>query len=349
LPPRWKILARIVSIIKDGPRSSLVEEFAMSLVRRLALMVLTLAAWPAFAQTWPSSAIRMVVPFAAGGATDALARIIAGKLQEQLGVAVIVDNKAGAGGNLGANVVAKSAPDGYTILFNINGQAISPALYRSLPYDADKDFVRITQLVSTTSLLVVAPSLPVDNLAQLVAYAKAHPGVLNYGSTGVGTSLHLTMEMLKHETGMDILMVPFRGDAPLFAAMFGGEVQVAIAPMITAKTHIDAGALRAIAVTTAKRAPTMPNTPTIAEQGVAGFDVPGWMGLFAPAGTPRLIVERLWLESQRALAAPDVIPVLRNLAMDAVGSSPDEFDKRYFADRETFRRVVKNANIPLQD
>ena len=186
-------------------------------------------------------------------------------------------------------------------------------------------------------------------LPELIAYAKANPGKLNYGSTGIGNSLHLTMEMVKHETGMDIQMVPFRGDAPLFSAMFAGEVQAAIVPLITAKAHIDAGALRAIAVTTAKRAGSLPNVPPIAEQGVPGFDVPGWMGLFAPAGTPRPIIERLWRESQKALAAPDVGPVLENLALEPVGSSPEEFDKRYFSDRAKFQQVVRDANIPLQD
>ena len=323
----------------------------MALFRRLAAIGCALLGMglSAQAQTWPAGTIKMIVPYAAGGATDALARLIAGKLQDQMNTPVIVDNRAGAGGNLGANVVAKAAPDGYTILFNINGHAISPAIYKSLPYDADKDFVRVTQLVSTTSVMVVLPTLPVKTLPELIAYAKANPGKLNYGSTGIGNSLHLTMEMVKHATGMDIQMVPFRGDAPLFSAMFGGEVQVAIVPLITAKAHIDSGALRAIAVTTAKRAGSLPNVPPIAEQGVPGFDVPGWMGLFAPAGTPRPIVERLWHESQKALAAHDVGPVLENLALEPVGSSPEEFDKRYFADRAKFQQVIKDANIPLQD
>ena len=323
----------------------------MALFRRLAAIGCALLGMglSAQAQTWPAGTIKMIVPYAAGGATDALARLIAGKLQDQMNTPVIVDNRAGAGGNLGANVVAKAAPDGYTILFNINGHAISPAIYKSLPYDADKDFVRVTQLVSTTSVMVVLPTLPVKTLPELIAYAKANPGKLIYGSTGIGNSLHLTMEMVKHATGMDIQMVPFRGDAPLFSAMFGGEVQVAIVPLITAKAHIDSGALRAIAVTTAKRAGSLPNVPPIAEQGVPGFDVPGWMGLFAPAGTPRPIVERLWHESQKALAAHDVGPVLENLALEPVGSSPEEFDKRYFADRAKFQQVIKDANIPLQD
>lgn len=319
--------------------------------RALAGALLALAApiFSAQAQTWPAAPIKMVVPYAAGGATDAFARIIAGKLQDQMKTSVIVDDKAGAGGNLGTSFVAKSAPDGYTVLFNINGHAISPAIYKSLTYDADKDFLRVTQLVSTTSVLVALPSLPVKTFQELVAYAKANPGKLNYGSTGIGNSLHLTMELLKHETGMDIQMVPFRGDAPLFTAMFAGEVQLAVVPMITAMTHIQSGALRPLGVTTAKRAGPLPDVPTIAEQGLPGFDIQGWMGLFVPAATPRPIIDRLWAESKTALAAPDVIEVMKSLALDPVGSSPEEFDKRYFADRALFQRVIKDAKIPLQD
>jgi len=317
--------------------------------RLLAAAAMVFLAARARAEGWPSAPIHLVVPYAAGGATDVFARLLASKWQDQLGVPVLVDNKAGAGGNIGANYVAKAAPDGYTILFNINGHAIAPALYKSLPFDADGDFLRITQLVSTTSVLVVLPSLPVRTLPELIAYAKANPGKLDYGSTGVGNSLHLTMEILKAETGMDIQMVPFRGDAPLFTAMFANEVQLACVPMITAKAHVDSGALRAIGVSVAKRASSFPDVPTIAEQGVPGFDQPGWIGLFAPAGTPRAVVERLWRESQKALLAPDVVPVLNSLGLQAVGSSPEEFDKLYFADRAKFERAVKDAHIPKQD
>jgi tripartite-type tricarboxylate transporter receptor subunit TctC len=315
----------------------------------LAIVAAALSTARAIAQAWPAGPVKMVVPYAAGGATDAFARLIAGKLQERLGAPVVVDDRAGAGGNVGTNFVAKSAPDGYTVLFNINGHAISPALYKSLPYDADNDFLRVTQLVSTTSVLVVAPSLPAKTFPELIAYAKANPGKLNYGSTGVGNSLHLTMEMIKHATGVDIQMVPFRGDAPLFTALFAGEVQLAVVPMISTMAHIQSGAVRAIGVSTARRAGPLPDVPTIAEQGLPGFEVQGWMGLFVPAKTPRAIVEKLWLESRAALAAPDVVSMMSNLALDPVGSSPEEFDKRYFADRALFQRVVKDANIPLQD
>ncbi len=323
----------------------------MSAARKAIVAVLPFLALvaPLRAQTWPAGPIRMVVPYAAGGATDAFARLIAGKLQDQMKTTVLVDDKAGAGGNLGTNFVAKSAPDGYTVLFNINGHAISPALYKSLPFDADADFLRVTQLVSTTSVLVVIPGLPVKTFQELIAYAKANPGKLTYGSTGIGNSLHLTMEMIKHATGIDIQMAPYRGDAPLISAMLGGEVQLAVLPMITAMAQIQSGALRPIGVSTIRRAGPLPDVPTIAEQGLPGFEIQGWMGLFVPARTPRAIVERLWRESKLALAAPDVGAVMKNLALEPVGSSPEEFDTRYFTDRALFERVVKDANIPLQD
>ena len=310
-----------------------------------------LSATGALAQSaaWPTKPVTMVVPYLAGGATDVLARLVAAKLQEQMKVSVIVENKGGAGGNLGANAVAKSAPDGYTILFNINGHAIAPAIYKSLSYDADKDFERVTQLVSTASVLVVDPKLPVKSFQEFVALARANPNKFNYGSTGVGNSLHLTMELLKKETGTDIEMVPFRGDAPLFSAMMGGELQVAVVPMISARPHIDSGAVRAIGVTTARRVAALPDVPTIAEQGLPGFELGGWMGLFVPAGTPKPIIERLYQESKRAIESPDLAPRLANLALTPVGSTPAEFDAVFRADVEKFTRIIRDAKIPLQD
>ncbi len=320
-------------------------------LKRIGLFVAlaALAGAPARAQSWPTKTVTMVVPYLAGGATDALARVLGAKLQEQLKVTVIIENKGGAGGNLGTSAVAKAAPDGYTILFNINGHAISPAIYKSLAYDADKDFIRVTQLVSTASVLVVDPKLPVKTLPEFIALAKANPNKFNYGSTGVGNSLHLTMELIKKETGTDIEMVPFRGDAPLFSAMLGGELQVAVVPLISARPHIDSGSVRVLGVTTARRVAALPDVPTIAEGGLPGFELAGWMGLFLPAGTPRAVVERLWRESKTAIESTSLAPMLANLALTPVASSPEEFDKVYFADREKFQRIVKDARIPLQD
>ena len=316
----------------------------------LALIAMTISAVSgAYAQGWPDKPIRMIVPYAAGGATDAFARIVGGKLQEQLKVPVVVENRVGAGGNIGAETVARAAPDGNTILFNINGQAISPALYKNLSFDFDRDFIRVTQLVSTATVLTVHPSLPVKTFQDLVAYAKAHPNKLNYGSTGIGNALHLTMELLKRETGMDIEMVPFRGDAPLLQSLISGELQVAIIPSSAAKAHVDAGAIRAIGTTAARRIAAFPDVATISEQGLPGFAVQGWMGLFLPARTPQAIVERLAAEARIAISTAEVAPMLVNFGMTPVTSTPAEFEALYRADREKFQRIVREANIPLQD
>ena len=221
----------------------------------------------ALGETWPARTVKLVVPFPAGGATDAVARLFAAKYQEQTGVGFLVENRVGAGGNIGADAVAKAAPDGYTVLFNINGIAIAPSLYRKLAYDADTDFIRVTQLVSTASVLVVNPQLAARTLPELVTLAKAQPGVLNYGSTGVGNTAHLGMELMKRQTGTAIQMVVFTGDAPLFTALIRNDVQVGLLPVSVAKEHIATGTVRAIGVATPKRLRTLPEVPSLAEQG----------------------------------------------------------------------------------
>ena len=242
--------------------------------------------WPrstatsAHAQTYPNRPIRLIVPFAAGGAVDVLARLLGGKLSDQLGQPVIVENRPGAGGTLGADQVAKSPPDGYTILQNTNGAAIAPALYNSLPFDAVNDFAPVTQLVASNLILVASPKSGITSMQQLIAQAKANPGKLNYGSSGVGNPLHLTMEMLKHATGIDILAVPFRGDAQINAALIAGDVEVAVVPLATAVPLIQDGRIRGLAITGARRSPTVPDIPTVAESGVPGFASNSWQGWF---------------------------------------------------------------------
>ncbi len=323
----------------------------MRIMRLFAGVLLALVLTPvaASAQNWPSRPIRVIVPYAAGGATDVFARLVAGKLQEQLGTPVVVENRAGAGGNIGADAVAKAAPDGYTVLFNINGHAIAPAIYKSLPFDPDKDFAPITQLVSTATTFVVLPTLPVKNFQDFVALAKARPGALNYGSTGVGNSLHLTMELLMRDTGVVMTQVPFRGDAPMLQAFMTSDIQAAVIPTAAAKPQIDAGVVRALGVTSAKRVRALPDVPTLAEQGLPDFAVSGWMGLFAPAATPRPIIERLALEARTAMLAPDMGPRLTSFGIEAVVEGPDAMDALYKADRAKFQRIVKEANIALQD
>jgi tripartite-type tricarboxylate transporter receptor subunit TctC len=303
----------------------------------------------AHAQTYPSKPVRIIVPFAAGGAVDALARLLSAKLQESLGQPVVVENRAGAGGNTGADAVAKAAPDGYTILQNTNGQAISPALYRSLPFDALKDFAPVTQLVTTSTVLIANPKLPAKSLKELIALAKAKPGSLNYGMTGVGNSLHLTMEMLKRAAGIDIQAVPYRGDAPLNAALIAGEIDVAIVPLATIIPHIEAGNVRALAVNSAKRSALLPDVPTVSEDAIPGFEASGWQGYFVPAKTPREIIAVIQRETAKALAAPDMQERLKAMGNEPVGSTPEDFEARFKADVARFATVVKEAGIPAQN
>jgi tripartite-type tricarboxylate transporter receptor subunit TctC len=314
-----------------------------------ALAVLAFHAGDAVAQTYPSKPIRIVVPFVAGGAVDALARLVGAKLSESLGQPVIVENRPGAGGNVAADAVAKSPPDGYTILQNTNGQAISPSIYRSLPFDAVRDFIPVTQLVASQLVLVASPKLAATTVPELIALAKAKPGSLNYGMTGLGNPLHLTMEMFKTAAGIDIQAIPYKGDAGIFPALITGEIQVAIAPMATTLPHVAAGTLRALAVAGAKRSPALPDVPTVAESGLAGFESSSWQGWFVPANTPRDIVNAIHQGAKTALSAPDVLERLRATGNEAVGSTPAEFEQRFKADLVKFAKIVKDAHIPVQD
>jgi len=288
------------------------------------------------------------VPFAAGGAVDILARLLGSKLSESIGQPVLVENRAGVGGNLGADAVAKSPPDGTTILQTPNGQAITPALYRNLPFDPVKDFTPVTQLVASTLILVASPHLKVASTQQLIALAKAKPGSLNYGSSGVGNPLHLTMEMFKHAAGIDILAVPYRGDAQINAALIAGEVQVAVVPLATARPLVEDGQLRALAVTGARRAAALPNVPTIAET-IPGFESSSWQGWFVAAKTPRDTVEFIQRETAKILTAPDVRERLMAMVYEPVGSTPKEFDAYFQAEVAKFAKVVEAAHIPKQD
>jgi tripartite-type tricarboxylate transporter receptor subunit TctC len=315
----------------------------------IALAVWALHASSVSAQTYPAKPIRIIVPFVAGGAVDTLARMMGVKLSESLGQPVIVENRPGAGGNVAADAVAKSPRDGYTILQNTNGQAISPAIYRSLPFDVVKDFVPVTQLVASQLVLAGSPKLAASSVQDLIALAKAKPGSLNYGMTGVGNPLHLTMEMFKTMAGIDIQPVPYKGDAAIFPALITGEIQVAIVPMATTLPQVAAGTLRALAVAGAKRAPALPEVPTVAESGLVGFESSSWQGWFVPAGTPREIVAAIQRSAKAALSAPDVLERLRATGNETVGSSPEEFEQRFKTDLAKFAKIVKEAHIPLQD
>ena len=306
------------------------------------------AAAPASAQSYPNRPIRVLVPFAAGGAVDTLARIVGQKLSESLGQPVIVENRPGAGGNLAADILAKSPPDGYTVLQTVNGIAISPSLYKTLPFDSQKDFIAVTQIVQSQLILVATPKLPANNVAELIALAKSKPGTLNYGSTGVGNPLSLTMEMLKSATGIEVQPVTYRGDAPANAALIAGEIQVGVMPMATTLPLVEGGQLKALAISGAKRSPAMPSVPTVGET-LPGFVSTSWQGYFVPAGTPREIVIKLQQETAKVLKLPDVIERLRTGGNEGIGSTPEEFEALFRADIAKFAKIIADAKIPKLD
>ena len=314
----------------------------------LAAAIAAFAATGASAQTYPNQPVRIVVPFAAGGAVDTVARVVGQKMSESLGQPLVIENRPGAGGNLAADAVARAAPDGYTVFLTTNGLAISPSLYASLPFDVSKDFIPVTQLIESPLLLVASNKLGVNSVKDLVALAKQKPGVLNYGSTGIGNPLHLSMELLKKETGADIANVPYKGDAPLNTALISGEVDLAVVPVATGRVNVDNKLVKGLAVTSASRAKALPNLPTVAEQGVKGFEMESWQGFFVPAKTPDAIVQRLYQETKKALASPEVRERLAKFVAEPVGSSPEQFAKKFNEDVAKYARIVKEAKIPQQ-
>jgi tripartite-type tricarboxylate transporter receptor subunit TctC len=323
--------------------------FALPL-RCAALALMLAAVWPdhAGAQAYPNRPIRLIVPFPPGGAADILARLIGNKVAEQVGQPLVVENRPGAGGTLGADAAAKSPPDGHTILHNTNGAAIAPALYRTLPFDGVNDFAPVTQIVASNLVLVAGPKSGIESVKDLLARARANPGKLNYGSSGPGNPLHLTMEMLKSAAGLDIQAVTYRGDAPANAALIAGEIQLGVMPMATTLPLVQGGQLKALAIGGATRSPAMPNTPTVGET-IPGFESTSWQGYFVPAGTPKEIVVRLQQETAKVLKLPDVMERLRAGGNEGVGSTPEEYDRVFRADIVKFAKIIADAKIPKLD
>ena len=303
----------------------------------------------AAAQTYPNKPVHLVVPFAAGGAVDLIGRTFAQKVTEIWKQQVIVDNKAGAGGNIGADAVAKATPDGYTLLINISGQAISAALYRKLPFDPVKDFTPVTQLTSTYLILVANTKVPANSVKELVALAKSRPGKLNYGSTGIGASPHLAGELLKSVAGIDVVHVPYKGDAPLTPALLADEVQFGFLPLSSVLQHIQAGKLRALGVTGAKRGASVPDVPTFIEAGLPEFEYSGWIGIFAPGGMPRDLAHKIGADFVKALNQPEVLALLPGWGYEPVGGTPEQFAAKYQADIGFYTRIIREAKVPLVD
>ena len=290
-----------------------------------------------------------MVPFAAGGATDVLARLVGERLTATLGQQVVVDNRPGAGGNIGSDVVARAEPDGYTILMGAVGtHAINPSLYPKMPYDPVKDFAPVTLVASVPNVLVVNPEVPANSVQELIDLAKAKPGELNFASSGNGTSIHLSGELFKAMTGTDIVHVPYKGSGPAVTDLLGGQVQMMFDNMPSSLPHVKAGKLRALGVTSAKRSPALPEVPTIAEAGVPGYDATSWFGILAPAGTPEPVVTRLQGAIVQALGEPEMRQRMADLGAEPVGDTPAEFGQFIAAEIAKWAKVVNDAGVKLE-
>ena len=296
---------------------------------------------------YPNKPLRFVVGYPAGGATDIIARLVAQKLTGSLGQQVLVDNRPGAGGIIGSDIVAKATPDGYTIVLVTTSHGVNPSLYRKLPYDTAKDFAPITQVASLQLVLVVNPSLPVRSVKELIALAKAKPGQLNYGSSGSGQSLHLAAELFKTLAGVDIVHVPYKGAAPARTDLLAGQVQMMFESMIGVLPVVKSGRLRALAVSGARRSPATPDIPTMAEAGVPGYEASGWVGILAPAGTPKAIVTRLNREVVNVLNRADVRELFANRGAEPVGSTPEQFGDFTKAQFAKWAKVVKASGARI--
>jgi len=300
------------------------------------------------AQSWPSKPVKWIVPFAPGGTTDILARTVSEKLSIALGVPVVVENKPGAGGGVGAEIVAKSAPDGYTIMGGtISTHAINASLYKDLPYDPVKDFAPITLIARVPNMLVVNPEVPAKDVKELIALLKASPGKYNFASSGNGTSQHLSGELFKSMAGVEMQHIPYKGSPPALQDVVGGQVTMTFDNITTAWPLAKAGKLRALAVTTAKRSAIAPDVPTLAESGLPGFEIGSWQGVFAPAGTPAPIVRRLNAEIVKILNMPDVKERLAGLGAEIVADSPEEFAALVKAEVVKWSDVVKKSGAKV--
>ncbi len=298
----------------------------------------------AMAQTYPAKALRIIVPFAAGGPTDILARAMGQKLTESWGQPVVVENRGGASGNIGAEAVAKAAPDGYTLLFASAGiLSINPSLYSRLPFDVQRDFSPITLAASITNVLVVHPSLPVKSVKELIRFAAARPGQLTYASAGNGSASHLAMELFKEMAHVEIAHVPYKGATPGVTDLLGGHVHIMLIGLPAALPQVRVHKLTALGVSSLRRSPIAPDLPTIAESGLPGFDVVNWLGVLAPAGTPRTVVAKLDGEISKILRQSDTRQRLIEQGFDPIGSTPDEFAAYMKAETAKWAGVVKRA------
>jgi len=299
------------------------------------------------ADTYPSKPIRLIVPFAAGGTSDLMGRVVGARLGEALGQTVVVDNRGGAGGSLGATLTAQALADGHTLLIPHIGLAINETLYPKRQYNALKDLAPISKLGETPNAVVVNNALPVKSVQELIALAKKQPGKLNYGSAGVGSAAHLAMALLEHAASIKFNHVPYKGGGPALIAVVAGEVDFSIPAYPTAVPHLKAGRLRILAVTGLKREPTVPTVPTVAESGLPGYEFVIWFGLFAPAGTPKPILTRLNQEVVKALALPEMREKLAQTGVDAESSTPEQLGQLLRSDVAKWAKIIKAAGVPV--
>jgi len=301
------------------------------------------------AQTYPARSIRFVVPFPPGGSTDFIARILAARLPAALGQTIVIDNRGGGGGNIGNGIVAKAAPDGYTLLITADGTiTTNPSVYSKLPYNAIRDLPPITQLISYPYVVVLHPSVPVASVKELIQVAKAQPGKLRYAHAGVGTGPQLAVELFKILVGVDIISVPYKGGGPAMIGVVGNETHLSFATPPSSLPYVKNGRLKAIAVTSAKRSAALPDLPTISEAGVAGYDVDGWVGLFASAGTPGRIVERLYAEIVKVLRVPEVKELVLAGGSETSGISGEETRAKVRTETAMWAKVVNTTGIKIE-
>ena len=317
---------------------------------RVASALLLLLPLVAPAQDYPAKPVRIVVPYSAGGNADILGRTLAQKLGDALKQPFVVENRAGANGGIGTDLVAKSVPDGYTLLVTASGPiTVNPTLYKSVPYDALKDFAPISECAVYQYVLVTLATSPWKTIADIVAAARAKPGAVSYGSTGVGGGNHLSGELFALATGSQLTHVPYKGSAPALADLLGGQLSMMFDTVITSVPQIRAGKLRAFAVSSGKRASSLPDVPTMQEAGIKGFDISQWQGFLAPAGTPKAIVDRLNAETLRAMHAPDVVErIAVQGGNDIVTGTPEEFAALIKSDLQAYAKLLRDAKIPAQ-
>ncbi len=321
-----------------------------AVVRMVAVSVLMgLAGSVAAQQAYPNKPIRLIVPFPPGGTNNLLARLVGQKLTESWGQPVIVDNRPGANTNIGAEALAKSHPDGYTIMLNSSVTIINPLLYTKLPYDPIKDFAPVSTTTKSEQVLAVNPSVPVKNLQEFIAFAKSKPGQLNHASVGTGSVNHLVLELFNVVTGVKIQDVPYKGGGPLITDLIGGQVQLAFQSPIAVVAHIKTGKLKGLAVSGPTRLAALPDMPTFAEAGLTDFDVKYWHGVFAPARTPTDIVNKLSAEIAKIMLMPDIRESLLSTGLDPFTTSPAQFAALMKADMAKYGRIIKTANIKIED